>query len=360
MVKLKLSKKILILAILFFVVLVGVFGFFMFGNKKTEFRSIESSAPENINFSEKKLTFDKIQKEVTDGKSILVDVRTEEEFAESSFEGAINIPLEKIKNEELSKILPKDFNAKKIYVFCRSGNRSGQALEVLKSKGVLNARNIGGLSDVEKLGGKLKKLEKKEVKTESRTQTQASTSSSVNSTQMKTVRGILVVNKKYSLPAHYAPGENPEAKQAFLRLLNDMRAQNFPVSASYSGFRSYAHQSQLYSSYVARSGQAQADTFSARPGHSEHQTGLAFDILNSRGQLLAGNPNDFDAPAADWLAKNAHNYGFIVRYLKGKENITGYMAEPWHIRYVGGLAGEIYNSGLTLEEFLDVEGGGYR
>lgn len=167
------------------------------------------------------------------------------------------------------------------------------------------------------------------------------------------VKGIMIVNKKHGLPANYAPGENAEAKSHLVQLIADMQASGLQVSNSYSGYRSYEYQAGLYQRYVNSYGQQQADTFSARPGYSEHQTGLAFDLLSSSGQLL-------ETPAeVNWLANHAHKYGFIVRYQAGKEHITGYVAETWHIRYVGDEAEAIYNSGLTLEEYLGVEGGDY-
>lgn len=169
------------------------------------------------------------------------------------------------------------------------------------------------------------------------------------------VRGILIVNKAHGLPETYNPDEDPTAKQAFLNLKSDMQNLGFSISDSYSGFRSYSYQASLYQSYVTSHGQTQADRFSARPGYSEHQTGLAYDLLNGNGELLG--TNDQDVQAVKWLAENAHRYGFIVRYLEGKEEITGYMAETWHIRYIGDMASTIYQSGLTLEEYLGVEGG---
>lgn len=172
--------------------------------------------------------------------------------------------------------------------------------------------------------------------------------------EMCTVDGILIVNKKHRLPADYAPGENPEAKQALVRLIAAMQAQGMDVSNSYSGYRSYAYQNQLYQRYCSLYGQAQADTFSARAGYSEHQTGLAFDLMNRQGQLLESRRE------ADWLLAHAADYGFIVRYQQGKDGITGYIPEPWHLRYLGEIARSVVDSSLTLEEYLGVEGGGYR
>lgn len=168
----------------------------------------------------------------------------------------------------------------------------------------------------------------------------------------------VVVNKKHALSPNYAPGEDPTAQAAVMQVIAAMQQQGFDVSNSYSGFRSYETQAWLYQSYVDRDGQAAADTYSARPGYSEHQTGLAYDLLNSSGALLGTGAGD--QAAVDWLASHAHEYGFIVRYQAGKEGITGYMAEAWHLRYLGVAdATAVYNSGQTLEEYLGVAGGGY-
>ncbi|HFI0506306.1 TPA: LD-carboxypeptidase LdcB/DacB [Streptococcus suis] len=184
------------------------------------------------------------------------------------------------------------------------------------------------------------------------TNTNASYNGSYYSVQGK-FGEVIIANKKHPLSADYAPGEDPQALTAFQNLIADMQAKGFDVSNNYSGFRSYETQASLYQSYVNQDGQAAADTYSARPGYSEHQTGLAFDLIDSAGNLLE------EPTASQWLADNAHRYGFIVRYLPGKEYSTGYMAESWHVRYIGQEATDIYNSGLTLEEYFGVPGGGY-
>ena len=164
---------------------------------------------------------------------------------------------------------------------------------------------------------------------------------------------IIIVNKKHGLSKDYNPGENPTAKAAFVRLRDDMINQGLNVGRSYSGFRSYDYQKTLYDNYVSRDGQAAADRYSARPGFSEHQTGLVFDLTDKSGNLLE------DSRASQWLKDNAHNYGFIVRFQAGKEASTGYMSEAWHIRYVGKEAKDIHDSGLSLEEYFGIEGGDY-
>ncbi|HFI0468030.1 TPA: LD-carboxypeptidase LdcB/DacB [Streptococcus suis] len=187
-------------------------------------------------------------------------------------------------------------------------------------------------------------------------QTEVATSATYNGSYYS-VQGkygqIIIANKKHPLSASYAPGEDPQALAAFQQLIADMQAQGFAISSNYSGFRSYETQAGLYQNYVNQDGQAAADRYSARPGYSEHQTGLAFDIIDANGSLLQ------EPVASQWLASNAHNYGFIVRYLPGKEYSTGYMAESWHVRYIGQEATDIYNSGLTLEEYFGVPGGEY-
>lgn len=161
------------------------------------------------------------------------------------------------------------------------------------------------------------------------------------------IQGILIANKSYTLPSTYNPGVEPVALQAFDKMKADAAGLGLNIYIS-SSFRSYSYQSKIYNNYVAWHGKTEADRFSARPGHSEHQTGLAFDlntITEAFGKTAEG----------EWVRDNCHKYGFIIRYPEGKESITGYMYEPWHIRYLGvEKATEVYNSGLTLEEFLGI------
>ena len=161
------------------------------------------------------------------------------------------------------------------------------------------------------------------------------------------VKGILIVNKKYSLPSNYAPGLLPETETAYNNLAAAARNEGYSIPLI-SGFRSYETQNTIYNNYISIYGQAATDTFSARPGHSEHQSGLAMDV----GKI----DDDYgNTPEGKWLALNAHRFGFIIRYPKGKEHITGYKYEPWHIRYLGvDTATKVYSSGLTLEEFLGI------
>lgn len=161
------------------------------------------------------------------------------------------------------------------------------------------------------------------------------------------IDGILIANKSYPLPSDYNPGVDSTAQSA----LDDMIAAAEEDGISLwvrSGFRSYSTQKSLYEGYVRQDGKAAADRYSARPGYSEHQTGLAFD-LNSLSQSFANTPE------GKWLAAHCHEYGFIIRYPDGKEDVTGYMYEPWHVRYLGKeTAKAVYDSGKCLEEYLGI------
>ena len=162
------------------------------------------------------------------------------------------------------------------------------------------------------------------------------------------IDGILVVNKTYALPADYNPGVDPDAQASFDKMQAAAAKEGLNIYIS-SGFRSYDYQSGLYDRYVKRSGKAEADRYSARPGHSEHQTGLAFD-LNSIDMTFA------DTDECKWVNEHCAEYGFIIRYPQGSESITGYMYEPWHLRYLGTEnAKKVYDSGLTLEEYLGID-----
>ena len=168
------------------------------------------------------------------------------------------------------------------------------------------------------------------------------------------VDDILIANKQYPLPASYDPGVDPVAQKAVDEMIQAAKKQNIRLTA-FSGYRSYAYQETLYTNYVARDGQEEADRYSARPGHSEHQTGLAFDIGEVGKEDLWLTDAFGETAAGKWLVDNAHEYGFILRYPKGKEHITGFMYESWHFRYVGkDVAAKIKKQNVTLEEYLGV------
>ena len=174
------------------------------------------------------------------------------------------------------------------------------------------------------------------------------------------VDGVMIVNKTYSLPETFrAPNSEVYEfcttclTQETLDAFNEMQADAQSIGLNLyisSGFRSYNYQANLYNNYVAQDGVEAADTYSARPGHSEHQTGLAFD-LNTIDDSFAYTEE------GKWVKDNCQKYGLILRYPEGKENMTGYQYESWHLRYVGKeLAEKLYNNGnwITLEEYYNL------
>lgn len=169
------------------------------------------------------------------------------------------------------------------------------------------------------------------------------------------INGYLIANKTYTLPSNYNPGLNQSVKNAAEKMFSAAAIEGITGIYIASGFRSYSTQNTLYNNYVARDGKAAADTYSARPGHSEHQTGLAFDVCVPGYDCISSGFNN--TPPANWLANNAHKYGFILRYPQNKTNETGYIYESWHFRYVGEeLASKLYNNGnwITLESYFGI------
>jgi D-alanyl-D-alanine carboxypeptidase len=159
-----------------------------------------------------------------------------------------------------------------------------------------------------------------------------------------------------SLPLRVPGNESMQMRKVTADNLSDLfaaaKTADNPLMVS-SGYRSYSYQVSLYGKYVTDQGKAVADTQSARPGYSEHQTGLAVDV-EPIDQKCDVDQCFADLPAGKWLAANAYKYGFIIRYPKDKTAVTGYEYEPWHIRYVGvDLATEMHNQNVeTMEEFF--------
>ena len=170
------------------------------------------------------------------------------------------------------------------------------------------------------------------------------------------INGLLIVNKTYSVPEDFNPGKlNGDVEASANIMFADAKSEKGFNMWVQSGFRSYSTQQRLYNNYVSRDGKKEADKYSARPGHSEHQSGLAFDVCAKDKPCISSG---FDnTPEAKWLSENCYKYGFILRYVKGKEDETGYQYESWHFRYVGkDIAKELYNDGdwITLEDYLGI------
>lgn len=180
----------------------------------------------------------------------------------------------------------------------------------------------------------------------------------------------VLVNKEYALPDNYKPTDlvypnvpftfsakvdkrmmRTEAAAALQQLFAGAKSDGIDL-LGVSAYRSYDTQKTLFNSYAQQDGEQKAETYSAVPGHSEHETGLAIDVTGGNGKCAAESCFA-GTKEANWLANHAYEYGFIVRYPKGKESITGYEYEPWHIRYVGKkVAKEIQEKGITLEEYM--------
>ncbi|SHE87669.1 D-alanyl-D-alanine carboxypeptidase [Seinonella peptonophila] len=182
----------------------------------------------------------------------------------------------------------------------------------------------------------------------------------------------VLVNKKLALtPKNYKPNDLVFPKVPFtskgLKEIRQLRKEpaeklekmfkaaeiaGYPLKG-HSGYRSYETQTVLFDSYVKRDGLKKAKTFSAEPGTSEHQTGLSIDVAGKDGRCAASSCFAYKKEAK-WIAENSWKYGYIVRYPKGKEAVTGYKYEPWHIRYVGlEVAKDLYQNKITLEEYYN-------
>ena len=172
----------------------------------------------------------------------------------------------------------------------------------------------------------------------------------------------VLVNKYHKLDENYEPSDltiidskyasgtqklRKEAKIKFEEMASDMAKDNLKIYAG-STYRSFTYQKGLYDRYVKKDGFAAAETYSARSGYSEHQLGLAVDIVGGKWDYLSEKDKEYN-----YLIKNSYKYGFILRYPRGSEYITGYMFEDWHFRYLGvELATKVFNSGLTYDEYI--------
>lgn len=170
----------------------------------------------------------------------------------------------------------------------------------------------------------------------------------------------VLLNKYRGLPENYEPNDLTPLSTYSSYKLRAQAAENYDKLESaalldnvkiipFSAYRTKNYQSGLYNRYVARDGKKAADTYSARPRHSEHELGLAIDV---RSSSLSDNLTDSDYK---WMQNNSYKYGFIIRYAKGTTPITGYIEEPWHLRYVGiDVATDIHEKNITFDEYYDL------
>ena len=179
----------------------------------------------------------------------------------------------------------------------------------------------------------------------------------------------VLINRDNKLDKSYVPSDLKKSEAKFLEYVQDNNLENATSYASkkmfdaaaqdgisligISGYRSYSLQKRLYEARVRENGEEKTRAYTAEPGASEHQSGLAIDILcNEYQRLDEGFEN---TNAFRWLTENCYKYGFILRYLKGKEDITGYNYEPWHFRYIGNeeIAKDIMDRELAFEEYIN-------
>jgi len=217
----------------------------------------------------------------------------------------------------------------------------------------------------------IKTAEKSATQAETPAKTEKATAPTFDKTKHSTTDASsiwVIANKQHQLsPADYTPGDlvtisgatiSNQAATDFKAMLAAAGGESVTLTAV-SGYRSYSTQNTLYDNYVANNGQTAADTFSARPGYSEHQTGLAIDFGNNADPSCNFDDCYANMPDGKWLAAHAHEYGFILRYTSENQQITGYKNEPWHYRYIGReLSAEMKKQAInTLEEFFGVNGG---
>ena len=177
---------------------------------------------------------------------------------------------------------------------------------------------------------------------------------------------LLLVNKTNSLSKDYIPEElvdvfskykdgiklDEKAYECFLMMQDDALKRGYKIDIM-SGYRDFSYQEKIYDKLVHEKGFNYAISRIAKPGCSEHQSGLALDICVYRDDKCYIEDEITDFIEIKWVHQNCHRYGFILRYPFGKEDITKYSFEPWHFRYVGDVASEMYNNDLTLEEYLE-------
>lgn len=272
--------------------------------------------------------------------------------------------------QNINKLLAKEYNAEEInYIISQQVNNINILLD-MKHFEILNYKDITNF-DITKIDRYIAYQEKntnydtKTVVTYVNIGLDLKGYSSYTSYTKEEAQNDLaiLVNKYHKLPDDYEPDDlvylsysnggyryqlRKEAALHFEELTEVAKIDNV-IFYPFSAYRSFSVQNTLYNNYKRRDGEEKADTYSARPGFSEHQTGLAIDV---RSSTLNDNLTNKDY---EWMLNNSYKYGFIVRYPKGKQHITQFIEEPWHIRYLGvELATKVHDSNLTYDEYYDL------
>lgn len=271
-------------------------------------------------------------------------------------------------SEILTTFLPKGYSGKEINYFF---NLSAKNIDYLKKQKYKDISNYYKISNFD--ASKLDRYNDYHKKNENlrydvivtHVNIQIDLPAYTETKEAKDPESLLVLVNKYNhLPSKYKPDDLVKIDGAYVdqvpmrkvvkeNLEKLMQAAKKEIKINLiptTAFRNEALQTVLYDKYVKEDGIEAADTYSARPGYSEHQTGLAIDLKNTALKDIRLTDENYK-----WLEQNAYKYGFIIRFPKGKENITGYQFENWHIRYVGkDVAKTIYDNKLTLEEYIDL------
>lgn len=361
------KKTILIISILILMaILIGGSTLFMLNKDKDKISTTKYSEKATNAMKEYKI-YDKINKE---NYSRTVEVMLEKGlYKDEYFTEYLNIVYkENIENFSfnINKLLLKGYNAKEINLIFNDFLEQLDIILDMDHFNILDFENVSNFH-IENLGRYLnyqqanQNYELKTVVTYVNIGLDLKGYSKYNTyTSDEAANDLaILVNKFHRLPDEYEPIDlvnivgttyqlRKEAADAYEKLNSAAILDNVNITP-FSAYRSFATQNGLYIMYKRRDGEEIADTYSARPGFSEHQLGLAVDV---RSTTLKDNltTNDYN-----WMLNNSYKYGFIVRYPKGKQFITGFMEEPWHIRYIGvELATKVHESGLTYDEYYDL------
>lgn len=362
------TKKRLILAIIITIIIIFITTIILlFINRKDNNRNVESKYNEKaITIMKEKDLYDKInnKKYHKTIELLLEDNLLEEKYLDSYYE----IEYTNINNfsKSINTFLDKNYNPEEInYIFSDLKDNldillNMEYIDILKFKDISNF-------DIKKLDRYLKYLNNNDYDLKTAV-TYVNIGLDLKGyskyseyTEEEVEKDLtILVNKYHKLPDNYEPSDlvslsynenyklRKEAAEAFEKLTSAGLIDNV-VFYPFSPYRSFKTQEVLYNRYKDRDGVDKADTYSARPGFSEHQLGLAVDV---RSNTLSDNltSNDYN-----WMLNNAHKYGFIVRYPKGKQKITQFIEEPWHLRYLGiELATKVHDSNLTFDEYYDI------
>ncbi len=354
----KFKKKVV--KFVFTILIIGIIGYvgwhFYKGKEKVSSKVESIMKEKNIN----KVEYSKTLEHVL--LNNIYDEKYKDEYKDIKYNEQGNF------EEVITTFLPKGYTGKEInYIF----NLSNKNIEYLKNLEYTDLKNYYKINnfDVSKIDRYNTYKENENISYEdavTRVNIKLDLPVYTDTTEVKDANSLLVLVNKYNhLPKSYKPSDlvyvdgaygnkvpiRSVIKEGFLKLQaaakNELNINLMPTTA----FRGEDFQATLYNNYVTKEGVEKADTYSARPGYSEHQTGLAIDLRNT---ALPSNIRLTDDNYS-WLYNNSYKYGFIIRFPENKENITLYQFENWHIRYVGvDVAKIIHNNNLTLEEYIDL------